>query len=199
MTEWQVYGLKDPTTGVVRYVGWTVNLKRRLRDHLKPSQLLKFNTHKVKWLRSLVTRGLIPEVQVLESGSGSGWQESERKWISYFKAAGNLTNHTDGGDGTPGRHPSVETRKRWSELRKGRAPSTLSIQRTIELTKGKSRPRHIMEPMWAANRGTPKSAEHRAALSKSKTGKKMNFTKEQRQAAAIRMLEARKFLKRTTL
>lgn len=98
-----VYGLQDPLTQELRYVGATNNLQRRMVAHLSSSR----KTHKERWVRSLLDRGLKPDIFVIEEISEKDWRESERFWIAYFRYIGaNLTNHTDGGEGTLGFHHS---------------------------------------------------------------------------------------------
>lgn len=86
----------------IRYVGWTVKSpESRLREHIKDS--LRARTHKRHWILSLVSIGLRPLIEVIETGSGDGWQEAERRWIAYYRGEGfRLTNTTDGGEGIPG-------------------------------------------------------------------------------------------------
>lgn len=95
-----IYCLRHPTTKEVRYVGKTIDLKIREKSH---RQLGK--TRCDNWKRSLVKDGLWPELEVLETVPvGANWTDRERYWIAYFKAQGaELTNLTDGGEGTHGR------------------------------------------------------------------------------------------------
>lgn len=182
---WFIYALKDPRNGAVRYIGWTVNAKQRFRDHLKASRLVH-GTWRDNWLKSLAAVGLKPTLEILEIGQGSGWNISERKWINHFKALGaKLTNLTDGGEGTPGRHPCEETRKRWSQKRKGRKPSPLAAQRSRELFSGHPRPIKVMEPMWKAIRGKKWSPERRHRFSECMK-KRLSMNPQQRQALSAR-------------
>lgn len=60
-------------------------------------------THKQRWLFSLLTIGLLPQMEALESGTGDGWQEAERRWIAFYRAKGAaLVNGTEGGEGVVG-------------------------------------------------------------------------------------------------
>ena len=95
-----IYCLRHPETREVRYVGKTVDLKIRKKSH---HQLGK--TRCDNWKRSLLAEGLWPETEVLETVPvGANWPERESYWISHFKSQGaNLTNLTDGGEGTHGR------------------------------------------------------------------------------------------------
>jgi hypothetical protein len=115
---WQIYTLSDPRTQQVRYVGITFRGKLRYNEHLSRA-MTGGKTHRDCWIRSLVWAGIRPEFQVIETGQGEGWQDAERAWIAKYRLSADLVNHTDGGDGTPGVHPTIEMRRRLSETRKG--------------------------------------------------------------------------------
>lgn len=112
---WVIYGLVDPRNGRVRYVGWTTDAEYRLKAHILESE--EGTTYKCLWIRSLFEKGLVPELLVLERGEGDAWIESERWWIKFYREEVGevLTNATDGGEGSPGRVISEETRRRMSE------------------------------------------------------------------------------------
>lgn len=122
--KWIIYTLSNPRTGEVRYVGFTSKGARtRLKGHLDQARLKV--THKDKWILSLLSIGLVPALTVLESGSGDGWQEAEKRWIAAFRLKGaRLANGTDGGDGGVGlvlttderARRSEVTKKKWAEL-----------------------------------------------------------------------------------
>ena len=100
---WCIYALKDPRTFEVRYIGKTVHLATRLREHLSKAKREGRNTHQVHWLNQLLEQGIEPVVEGLERGEGESWKTAEQEWIKRYKAAGaQLTNATDGGEGTTG-------------------------------------------------------------------------------------------------
>lgn len=156
-----VYTLSDPHTGAIRYVGKTCRgLKQRLKDHLLPKNL-KARTHKNCWLKALAARGAKPVIEIVEV-AGDGVDEAERFWISQFRALGfDLTNATDGGEGTTGlkRLPRTEAhRARLSAALKGRQMDAV-----------------WREKLGAALRGKPKkpfTPEHRANISAARRGHK---------------------------
>lgn len=146
-----IYALTDPRTGDVRYVGKAANPKLRLRGHLR-KQEIQANTHKARWLRTLLADGLLPSIVVLESVPADGWQEHEQRWIAYYRALGaNLTNSTSGGDGI-----DKGTKHRPESVAKIRA--ALIGRPVSEETREKIRARH---------KGKPLTTEHRAKLSDS--------------------------------
>lgn len=98
-TEWVIYELHRPG-GQIFYVGATVNLKRRLKEH-----------------RIVYGGDVIAEI--LKRGSGPGRNEAEHWWIERFRAAGyKLENKTDGGNGL--QTTSSETRAKLSRINKGK-------------------------------------------------------------------------------
>lgn len=112
-----IYGLIDPETKQVRYIGRTRSLKTRLKGHL--SKASRKITHRDCWIFSLKEKSTVPEMIVLEVLENYTWQSSydaERSWISfYIKTGHNLTNHHDRGEGEVNRVISKEQRKKISE------------------------------------------------------------------------------------
>ncbi len=98
--DWFIYTLKCPRTNAVRYVGWTTKPKQRLADHIRVEVYTPRTTYRQNWTMSLASIGLTPVMEIIETGSGDGWSDAERKWIAHYRAVGaRLTNTTDGGEG----------------------------------------------------------------------------------------------------
>lgn len=112
-----VYGLVDPMTQQIRYVGQTsVGMSRPKSG--------RYNGHCKNWIKSIYPHK--PEIIILEVWNGiddeKQWlNETEIFYIAYFKMVGaKLTNMTDGGDGVSrGNFVSLETRKKMSRARRG--------------------------------------------------------------------------------
>jgi group I intron endonuclease len=100
-----IYGLIDPRSNKIRYVGKTNNPDQRLFDHIRHSK--HKTTYKDKWIRSLVEIGLKPIITILEE-CGDNWVEREIHHISLYE---NLTNLTKGGEGLNG-YIFTETHKK---------------------------------------------------------------------------------------
>lgn len=113
-----IYGLVDPRTDQLRYVGKTIlPLSQRLKGHLYQATKVR-RRHTCVWIRSLVRAGLQPEIFEIET-VGENWAEAEQFWIAYFRMIGaDLTNQTTGGEGVPGLSISEETRRKMSEVQK---------------------------------------------------------------------------------
>lgn len=94
-----IYGLADPRNGIIRYVGKTVNLERRIKAHLCPNRTGCKHCH--AWLAKLRSDGVKPSVAQLEAlPDDANWEDREVWWIAHFKANGNdLTNIMPGGEG----------------------------------------------------------------------------------------------------
>jgi hypothetical protein len=111
---WYIYSLIDPRDHRVRYVGKADDVKRRLAVHIHEALHRQKRNHRLNWIRSVLESGHHPQLAIIESGEGP-WQWVERHWIAFYRMAGHeLTNGTDGGEGTVGRIASEETKARLS-------------------------------------------------------------------------------------
>jgi hypothetical protein len=82
-----VYGLVDPDTREIMYVGRTVNPYARMVQHLKA----RGNSHRDRWIRDLQEEGKEPTMivlDVLERDSA----DAERIWILGLEASQELLN-----------------------------------------------------------------------------------------------------------
>ena len=90
-----IYGLKDPETKEIRYVGRTKYPAKRLYEHHQIRRI-KTNTYRDFWINSLIKKGLKAEMVILEECGELNWSERERFWIAHTP---NLTNTLKGGEG----------------------------------------------------------------------------------------------------
>lgn len=90
-----IYALKDPETGLIRYIGRTKCPSKRLCEHHQEKRL-KTKTHHNHWIRSLIQKGLRAKMEILEECDESNWSEREKHWIATLP---NLSNTTAGGEG----------------------------------------------------------------------------------------------------
>jgi hypothetical protein len=109
-----IYGLYDPITHELRYVGKTsVTLDLRLKRHLRDNHI----THKVAWLRKLRKFGVVPIIREIELCTDENWQETERRVIQDSRNKGcRLTNLESGGRGGHTVGESVKEKMRNSQL-----------------------------------------------------------------------------------
>lgn len=157
---YMVYGLVDPETKQLRYVGRSVNGFYRARA---PHGHWCEN-----WRQSLIARGLKPEIIVIEKldiPSIDLLNEREQFWIAHYRAQGApLTNITDGGDGR--RAPLSEEHK----------------AKLLAANLGAKRAPEVGEKIAASKRGKPRDAATRAKISASLRGKAWS---EARRSASV--------------
>jgi len=84
-----IYGLVDPDSGQVCYVGKSVHPMVRWREHLSD----KDNSLKVAWLKELDADGIQPDLRILEETTVEMGSEAEKRWVAYGLVQGwPLTN-----------------------------------------------------------------------------------------------------------
>jgi len=127
-----IYGLVDPRTSQLRYVGKSKDGLARPRAHWKHSRTRETRDHTHNWVRSVFAVDLVPEIEILQEWDGKGdwiqWlNDTETFYIGYFRMIGtDLTNKADGGGGTTGLKfpdrpkPTEETKRRISQTLMGR-------------------------------------------------------------------------------
>ena len=95
-----VYGLCSESDESIRYVGQTtVDIERRLRQHIKHSRTAPKPVYRDNWINSVIRNGGSIKVVVLQYGAT--WNVSERYWIAKLKSEGaKLVNSTSGGEGS---------------------------------------------------------------------------------------------------
>jgi hypothetical protein len=167
-----IYGLYDPETRELRYIGKANNLAKRLWCHIRDAKGGQ-RTHKAAWIRKLLRNDLKPIISEIWQTTEEGWQEDERACIAQAIEEGTrLTNLTKGGDGILGYSHSEETRRKISEYNKG-------IGRIPPNWKGrKQSPEHITKRVEArkANDNYGHSQETKDLISRKNTGKNLGNT-----------------------
>jgi len=117
-----IYGLIDPTTNQLRYVGKSISPYIRLRKHI--SERNKHDSYKDRWVRKLIMNGVRPELLIIDIVCKHDWEFWEKFYISYFRGLGfKLTNSTEGGDQPPstiGRKHTKESKQKMSDSKKGK-------------------------------------------------------------------------------
>jgi hypothetical protein len=83
-----IYGLVDPRTNQVRYIGASLDPWRRRSEHLSEARSSS-QTPKALWLRDLLCAGLEPSLTILARTTRSTWRSVEEKWIASYS---DLTN-----------------------------------------------------------------------------------------------------------
>jgi len=158
------------------------------------------------WLRRKLQRirraGLEPVVEILQKGLTAGEaNEQERLLIAQHGRAdqgkGTLCNFTDGGEGTPGRVPTPETRALWSQQRSrpqtpaqyaancARTQTAQSRSRISEATKGHQwhTPGQI-EAIQRSNATRKVSEETRTKMSVTRKAKGLSGSRQEKMRTA---------------
>ncbi len=186
-----IYVLKDPVTGEVRYVGKADRPSKRLVQHVGIANRRK--DYKACWIRSLLRRGLKPELEIVDEVPVEYWQALEAAYIAFYSELGyRLVNVTPGGNGCGAGevHPSFgtkwtdemrankqagltpEVRAKLRAARLGKKMSPESIAKTVAAKRGKKRPLAVCQAVSRALRGIKRSDETRAKVRAARLGTK---------------------------
>lgn len=153
-----IYGLKDPFTDEIRYIGKSVRPKERLTNHCND----KSKNHRTNWISSLMQKGKRPILVILEEMSiDSDWQERERFWIAYAKSIEwNLVNGTSGGDGVKDLCQEAKEKmlKTWTG-RKHKPESIIKIGRASKGRKHSEKSKQYMKNIMTGREFTPEWKE----------------------------------------
>lgn len=109
-----IYGLEDPRTSQIRYIGKSTSGLKRPSEHGRKNR----SSGKCKnWIKSLQNKGMTFKIKILEVlEEETLLNASERKWIAIGRELNwPLTNMTDGGEGASGCVKSPETRLKLSK------------------------------------------------------------------------------------
>lgn len=113
-----IYTLSD-IRGDIRYVGKSNTPRKRLYSHIKECKTDN-KSHKINWVKSLINKGELPIIEILEEVSMDDWQSCERYWIDQLKQWGfNLTNIATGGINGNDYKRSDETKEKMKKSRVG--------------------------------------------------------------------------------
>jgi hypothetical protein len=169
-----IYALACPETNEVRYVGKSTNPRFRLRSgsgHIGEAKRGD-DTHRGRWIRSLLARGLEPRLIILEEVVCDEWEEAERRWIAHYRGlcGDQLTNHTDGGDGARGHDEA--TRRKMSLAKIGKRRSIETRRKIAEASRQRSHGEEARNKISAAHRGRVHSLVSRANMSAAHLGHK---------------------------
>lgn len=179
-----IYGLIDPRTLLIRYVGLATNIDRPYRHNVD----CPFGGHqarKVNWIQELRSLKIDYTVCLLEvCSTREKLTIAEVWWIAYGRMSGwDLTNLTDGGDGLL--NPSPETR---AKMRQNSLGNTSHLGHTVS-EDGRLR-------MSVAHLGVPLSDEHKKRIG---DGNRRYLSPEVRRARKILRQRLRRQYKWTIL
>jgi Uri superfamily endonuclease len=157
----------------VRYVGKAVgSVEDRFKRHVWAAKNGD-RWHVCHWLRKI---GFKAQVQLIEVvPAGRSWKVAEKKWIEYYKNLGcDLTNETNGGEGTSGYKRTKKRRKadskrmlKWLKNHKHPAQGT---RRTLSQASRKKM--SIAQTKRFKNKPGPFSGHHHSRKAKDTLSKK---------------------------
>jgi GIY-YIG catalytic domain-containing protein len=90
----EIYGLCDPDTGELRYVGKAKNSQKRFKQHISERRMKR---PVYAWIRRLIADGKAPALKILETVEDCEWEFAERRLIAQYRKTCNLLNLADGG------------------------------------------------------------------------------------------------------
>lgn len=170
MNKIYIYGLYDENNAC-RYVGWTIDIDRRIKKHLSPTRL-RGNSHKQNWIKKMLSEGKKPTITIIEEVLDGDWQFAERYWIKKGRELGwDLTNNTRGGDGVVGRKRTEEEKQRISQTMKQHQRTEEHNANIAKSLQGKVLPDEVKAKISDALIGREVSSETKAKMSASRKGK----------------------------
>lgn len=173
-----IYGLTDPETGLVRYVGCTTRpVIDRVIQRIGESGWR--NTYCDAWVQKLLKRGLEPGwvvFEVVEDGSYEIVSAREKHWVGQFPWE-QLLNMTIGGRGSLGYKHSEASR---IKIRIARAKQDIDMDWVRSLSKDRTAQTAVLmafsqtegrkEQVSKQFKGVPKSEEHRRKIGEAMMG-----------------------------
>jgi NUMOD3 motif len=177
-----VYGLFDPREPQsIRYVGFSSDMDARLYGHVYEAEHSPDNTHKLNWIRTLLGSGVRPgwrELDTANSKKEAG--QKEKDIIRLLRALGaDLTNSTDGGDGTALWTPKMRLKRSELSARYWRDAANRDKQR------------RAMEAFWKTPEGQATREKTRIGNQKHVGQKRTAETKAKMRAAKLGKPHAR--------
>jgi group I intron endonuclease len=112
-----IYTLSD-INGDIRYIGKSNTPRKRLYSHVKECKTSN-KSHKINWIKSLLSKGESPIIEVLDEVVEEEWEFWEQYWIAQFRQWGfNLTNISIGGTNNNYKR-TIETKQKMRKSKLG--------------------------------------------------------------------------------
>ena len=93
----EIYGLYDPNTNELRYIGKANDSKKRLASHLRDARRRDYPVY--RWINKLLSKNQLPIMKVLLVTDSESWREDEKRIIKENRESGvKLLNVAEGGD-----------------------------------------------------------------------------------------------------
>ena len=187
-----IYGLRDPRTNQIRYIGRSSSWKTRPDQHRRDARRPSDQSPKSVWIRELIDAGLDYEMIVMEQcDTREASMDAERKWIAEgWRLGWPLFNRTHAPSGAT--YVSAETREKIAATKRGKPRYDLRGKpnpKVAEAQRNRPRTEEFRAKMRAINaarrgisgplKGIPLSAEHKARISAGKTGKPWSLARRE--------------------
>jgi predicted GIY-YIG superfamily endonuclease/DNA-binding CsgD family transcriptional regulator len=184
--KYYVYALSSSEDDIIRYIGITNNLKRRLNKHLHS---FKHKTTKVSsWIKNVINNNFTLKMSIIDEVNDYNLlNQKEIEYIKIFKSCGaNLKNLTLGGKSTIGYKHTVESK---IKISKNNAKARLGTRKyninddliKILFTQGKNNS-EISKILNIPNTAVKESRKRQSlfyTLSKNRNINKLNITSEE--------------------
>jgi hypothetical protein len=158
---------------------------------------LSGRSHKEQWIKSLLKKGLVPNIVILETTKESNWQELERKWILSFKSSGvELTNSTEGGEsgGMPkGFKFPPERGRKYSEMLKGHKVKLITREKLRAVNLGKKASESTKSRMSLSQKGRTHSEGTKAKMKLSRSRQVYSSEAKKKISDSVKKLWANPF------
>jgi len=169
-----IYGLIDPMTSQIRYVGKSDDPKRRYREHIKNAKN-GCKRYKHDWIRSLFKKGREPVLIILQHYV-KDWRKAEQFWVQYYKDKGHkLTNLAPAGIGfditeEAREKMSIAQKKKWQDPEHRRKMSEAQKKYFRDNPEARERVGEAGKGRIPWNKGMPMTDEIKKKVSKSRQG-----------------------------
>lgn len=198
-----IYGLMDPRSHEIRYIGKSSTGLQRAITHQGTSKIESDTTHKARWIRELIRAGFEYVIVVLERcNDRQHLADAEEHWIYDAVQHGwPLTNARFGDHAVS--EVSAETRAKISAANKGRArPDLLGKKRpdlTARMLAGQSRQMLVARERKSRKGisnvkliGIPRSPEVRAKIGAAGIGRPQSAEQRAKKSASLKIAWARR-------
>ena len=157
-----IYGLQDPITELIRYIGATNNPKRRYGEHVYSD----FKLDRDYWIYELKLRDLKPNLIVLTSSPSENWETEEENWILYARQQNWPLVNISSGKGNRGTFHTEETRKLMSIASRCRPPMSDSRKEHLSrINTGKTLSKETKTKIGLSSRDRIHSEESKSKIS----------------------------------
>ena len=190
MTTTKIYALINPIDKTPQYIGKSNNPIKRLAIHIH-STLNKRGklTKKEAWIKSLYSKNLFPQLEVLDEVPITEWAFWEKHYISLYRSWGfDLKNGTDGGDCGPSMTGKKLSKEHIKKIQEGRAKVKDLISKNISLSKkGKSQSEEHIAALSIVRKGRSVWNKGKTGLISKKRGTHINDEQKEKQSLRAKL------------